>query len=157
MAGRILATIILGVLLLAGNAYATTLEAKGPVWNELSAEQKAVLAPLAREWDSMSAIQRKRLQAVAIRFPSMTPPQQLRIRERIRDWSKLTAEQRLQVRKKYEKLKKLPPEKRSELKRKWHKEQAKKTEPPAVLPATPAIPATQTIQQENIGQPGARK
>ena len=138
MAERILATIILGVLLLAGNAYAAApAAAKGPVWSELSAEQKVVLAPLAGEWDSMSAIQRKRLQAVAIRFPSMTPPQQQRIRERIRDWSKLTPEQRVLVRKKYEKLKGLPPEKRSELKRKWRKEQAKKIQQPPPLPASP--------------------
>ena len=65
-----------------------------PGWSQLTAPQKAVLAPLARDWDGLDNIQRRKWLGIVERYPGMKPEEQQRMQERMREWAALTPEQR---------------------------------------------------------------
>lgn len=163
MAKRLLGGIILtcgllvqGIALAAPaqpQAPALAQEPRQPNWNELSYEQKRILAPVFGEWDKMPSHQRKKLLGVAKGYPKKKPDEQQRIQKRLKDWSRLTPSEREQARKKYEQLKQLPPEKRQEVKQKWQKYQqlpeekkealrGNRPSEAAKLPLTPEEPNT---------------
>lgn len=91
-------------------------------WSSLSAEDRRVLAPVAREWDHMPGYQQQRLQSSARRYPDMQPIQKERYEQRIRDWAAMTPEQRREARETFQGLRKLPPEKQHELRERWLRE-----------------------------------
>jgi hypothetical protein len=124
--------------LLATPGAAASVEAKAPLWTQLSPTDQQVLAPLGQEWDHLPGLQRNRLLGVAKRYPGMTQKEQQRVQLQIKDWAKLTPAQRDLARKRYLKMKRLPAGKRQELKQKWaksHKGQNQGTNPSPHVPA----------------------
>lgn len=90
-----------------------------PQWNELTIQQKSVLAPLGGDWDAMEHYRRKKWVGIALRFPKMTPEEQQRIQGQMQEWTKLTPEQRQLAREKFQTVTQLPTEKKEALKQKW--------------------------------------
>ncbi|MGB2904367.1 MAG: DUF3106 domain-containing protein [Candidatus Dechloromonas phosphoritropha] len=90
-----------------------------PGWSLLSAQQKATLAPLARDWDDLDNIRRKKWLGIAERYPAMKPDEQRRMQERMREWANLTPEQRAKVRDTYKEFNQLPSEQKQTVKQKW--------------------------------------
>ncbi|MCK6411881.1 MAG: DUF3106 domain-containing protein [Azonexus sp.] len=90
-----------------------------PGWSQLTAPQKAVLAPLARDWDGLDNIQRRKWLGIVERYPGMKPEEQQRMQERMREWAALTPEQRAKVRGTYKDFKQLPVEQKQVVKQKW--------------------------------------
>jgi hypothetical protein len=124
-----------------------------PKWNELTIQQKTVLAPLGGDWDAMEYYRRKKWIGIAVRFPAMTPDEQRRIQGQMQEWGKLTPEQRRLAREKFQTVNQLPSEKKQELKQKWeeysnlpdeekekHKQQANSK--PVAKPGRPATGTT---------------
>lgn len=133
-----------------------------PKWNELTIQQKTVLAPLGGDWDAMEYYRRKKWIGIAVRFPAMTPDEQRRVQSQMQEWGKLTPEQRRLAREKFQTVTQLPSEKKQELKQKWeeysslpeeekekHKQQANskpiaKPGRPAAAGAPPPSPTAST-------------
>jgi hypothetical protein len=90
-----------------------------PHWNELTRQQKTVLAPLSGDWDAMEYYRRKKWIGIAERFPNMAPDEQRRLQGQMQEWAKLTPEQRRLAREKFQTVNQLPTEKKQELKQKW--------------------------------------
>jgi hypothetical protein len=65
-----------------------------PVWNELSAEQREALGPLASDWDKFDSDRKRKWLAMAAKYPNMSPEGKKRFHERAPQLSKLTPEQR---------------------------------------------------------------
>ena len=84
-----------------------------PTWQELSPQQKQILAPLGTEWDQMDDARRKKWVGIAARYPHLTLDEQTRIQGQMQEWAKLSPQQRKAVREKYKAMRKAPPEKRS--------------------------------------------
>lgn len=90
-----------------------------PAWQQLSAQQKLTLAPLAKDWDSMENLRKRKWLGIAERFPAMTAEQQQRMQQRMREWAALTPDQRSKVRDTYKDFAQLPPEQKRVIKEKW--------------------------------------
>lgn len=90
-----------------------------PTWQELSPQQKQVLAPLSEDWDRMEDARRKKWVSIAARYPHLTPEEQARIQSQMQEWAKLTPQQRQRVRDKYKALKKAPAGTRQALREQW--------------------------------------
>lgn len=90
-----------------------------PGWSLLSAQQKATLAPLARDWDDLDNIRRKKWLGIAERYPRMNPEEQRRMQDRMREWASLTPEQRAKARDSYKEFNQLPLEQKQAVKQKW--------------------------------------
>jgi hypothetical protein len=73
-------------------------DAGGPRWNELTPEQRRVLAPLSNDWNSIDDRGKERWLGVAGRFPKMPPEEQQRANQRMVEWSHMTPQQRTQAR-----------------------------------------------------------
>ncbi len=67
-------------------------------WDQLSPQQKQVLAPLVSQWGDLSAAERDQWLALAGRYPSMHGDDQARFRTRLQEWAQMTPTQRLQAR-----------------------------------------------------------
>lgn len=120
-----------------------------PTWVQLTAQERAVLAPLGSEWDKMENYRRKKWLGIAERFSRMTPEEQRRVQERMREWAMMTPEQRAKVRDSYKEFKQLPPEKKQVVKEKWEtysklpeEEKAKLKQGKAGAKAADQAPAT---------------
>ena len=90
-----------------------------PGWSMLSAQQKAILTPLAAEWDRLDHVRRKKWLGIAERYPAMKPEEQRRTQDRMREWANLTPEQRAKVRDSYKEFSQLPSEQKQTVKQKW--------------------------------------
>ena len=90
-----------------------------PGWSLLSAQQKAILAPLAAEWDKLDNVRRKKWLGIAERYPGMKPEEQRRMQDRMREWANLTPEQRAKIRDSYKEFSQLPSEQKQTVKQKW--------------------------------------
>ena len=104
--------------LLPAPAHSQTIR-KGPSWNELSAPDRQVLAPLAPDWNNFDLLRKNKWLAMAKRYPTRDSADQQRIHERMEGWAKLSSQERQAAREKFKGLKKLPLEKRIELSNKW--------------------------------------
>ena len=89
------------------------------LWSELTAEQRAALAPLAADWNNFPVKQQARLLKVAKGFDKLSPAQRQRVHARLRDWAYMTPEQRSLARQNYKKLIELPARKQAQIKRHW--------------------------------------
>jgi len=58
-------------------------------WEELSAEEQRVLAPLKQDWADLPPERQERLRRGAHRWKEMTPEERARVRERFRRWQAL--------------------------------------------------------------------
>lgn len=90
-----------------------------PGWAALTAEQRAVLAPLKEDWPTMDAFRRKKWIGIANRYADMSPAEQASIQRNMKEWARLSAEERKAAREQYKKLQKVAPEKRQAVKQKW--------------------------------------
>lgn len=90
-----------------------------PNWNQLSVDQKVVLAPLGNEWDQMEHVRRKKWLLITERFSKMKPEEQRRVQDRMREWALMTPDQRKKVRDSYKEFAQLPPEQKQAVKQKW--------------------------------------
>jgi hypothetical protein len=77
---------------------AATVDGGGPRWNDLTAGQRKVLAPLATDWNSIDSRGKERWLGVAARFPKMPAEEQQRANQRMVEWSHMTPTQRTQAR-----------------------------------------------------------
>lgn len=90
-----------------------------PGWEQLSAQQRTILAPLANDWNAMENIRKKKWLGIAERYPSMKLDEQLRTQNRMRRWARLTPVQREKVRDSYKDFNQLPTEQKATVKQKW--------------------------------------
>ena len=122
-----------------GAASAAGPQKKNPSWNELSAEQQQILAPMAPpEWDQLDAQRKSKWLGIAKRYPKMSPTEQRRVQSRMQKWVKLTPEQRRQARETYKQIGKLPPEKKKDLRQQWSEYQTLPPHERSSLAAPPA-------------------
>jgi hypothetical protein len=90
------------------------------LWNNLSPDQRSVLAPLEKRWDFLSVNQRRSLIEAARRYPSLSEEQQIRFNARLVQWTQLTGKERRETRERYKALNALAPEQREQVKRSWY-------------------------------------
>jgi Protein of unknown function (DUF3106) len=145
MARSLPATLILLLLVSAPYCYATPAAAPAKqaktTWQQLTAQQRPVLAPVAAKWDQMPERQRKKLIVVANTYPKMKPQEQARITARLTEWAKLSPQERDLARARYKQIKKLPPEKHKEVRKKWEQYRAEQK------------PSSQALQPADQPQP----
>ena len=115
-------------------------EPKALTWQQLTPQQKQLLAELAPQWDTQSDRLRNNLVKVANKYPQMKPDEQVRVRQRITRWASLTPAQRQAARERYKQIKKQPPEKQKEVKKKWEKYQTQQGQSAAPALAAPTTP-----------------
>jgi hypothetical protein len=149
------ARLIVAVLFAAAASLAVAKEPERPKtpqipWTKLSAEERRVLAPVAKEWPTMPGYQQERLQGAARKYPSMQPIQKERFDTRIRDWAAMTPDQRKAARETFQGLRKLPPDKQHELRERWlerHNAEARGQAQPAPGYSTPSAEQAQRAYQ----------
>ena len=111
LSGRLI--LLLSVLLWLGfmpqAAAATEL---GPRWDQLSTEERSVLAPFEHEWSSFDEQRKTKWREIAKRYPQMSLYDQWQLQQRMREWARLTPEQRRDARERYKEFEQLPPERK---------------------------------------------
>jgi hypothetical protein len=100
---------------------AATAQKAGLAWQQLSAEQQRVLAPIQGTWDELDAQRKEKWIGIARRFPKMKPDAQARLQRRMSEWASLTPAQRQAAREKYREFEQLSPEERRAMREKWEK------------------------------------
>lgn len=96
-------------------------DAGGPAWGALTAQQRAVLAPLQRDWASIDASGKAKWLEVAVRFPSLPATEQQRVQVRMAEWARLTPAQRGNARLSFQETKQLSGEQKQQ---RWEAYQA---------------------------------
>jgi hypothetical protein len=85
----------------------------GPRWNELSASQRRILAPLAADWNNgIDSRSKERWLDVAARFHKLPPEEQQRATQRMVEWAHMTVAQRTQARANFQALRSVSPAER---------------------------------------------
>jgi hypothetical protein len=69
-----------------------------PDWRDLSASQRAALAPLAAQWPGITEGQKRKWLALSQNFSALTPTEQAVMHTRMMEWVSLSAQQRSQAR-----------------------------------------------------------
>lgn len=100
---------------------ATPVDAGGPAWSNLTAQQRGVLAPLARDWASIDAPRKAKWLEVAAKFPSLPPAERERMQTRMAEWARMTPAERGRARLSFQEAKQLSPEERQQ---RWEAYQA---------------------------------
>jgi hypothetical protein len=109
------ACIVVACLVTAGAALAQALPATGPLgWNELSAAQRGVLAPLERDWKTVSPSQQQKWAELAKRFPALPADERARVQQRLSDWSRLSPNERAAARLNFQEARQLSPQERQQ-------------------------------------------
>lgn len=90
-------------------------------WQLLSAQEKAILAPLASQWPGMNEQVRDKWRSVARGYPQLSPDAQARVRERMTQWSQASPKERSEARLRFQNARELPHEERQQ---KWQAYQA---------------------------------
>ena len=80
----------------------------GPVWGELSASQRTILAPLAPSWDALEPVRKRKWIAVAQTYPQLAPAEQAKLQGRMVEWAALSPRERALARLNYSETKKVP-------------------------------------------------
>lgn len=83
---------------------------EGPSWSSLTAQQRAALAPLARDWPTIEASRKTKWLEVAARFPAMPAADQQRVQERMGEWARMTPAERGRARLSFQESKQFSPE-----------------------------------------------
>jgi hypothetical protein len=118
-----------------------------PLWNELTAEQREALGPLASDWDKFDLDRKRKWLAMAAKYPNMSPEGKKRFHERAPQLSNLTPEQRETARENFRHAYSLPPDQRQALTQKYQglpeeRKKALAAQAHAKKPAAPRRPAT---------------
>ncbi|WP_126446797.1 DUF3106 domain-containing protein [Sulfuricystis multivorans] len=141
-------------LLAGGGVHAALPRFEQPEWFQLTPEQRAILAPLAKEWGEMDAFRRKKWIGIAQRFPSMSPAEQESIQRNMREWARLAPEERRIAREKYKSLLRIDPEEREAIKQKWQEYSAlSEQEKEALRHKVPAAPKVKTPKKPPASAP----
>jgi hypothetical protein len=119
----------------------------GTAWNNLSASQRQVLAPLERDWTSLEAQRKAKWIEVANRFPSMPEAERQRVQERMAEWARMTPVERGRARLNFQEAKQLSPEERQQ---RWEAYQALPDERRRAL-AERAKPAAEAARKASAG------
>ncbi|HEY5632557.1 MAG TPA: DUF3106 domain-containing protein [Burkholderiaceae bacterium] len=88
-------------------ARASLLPLAQPLWSELNASHREILAPLAPQWNALPSTSKKAWLKLAERVPKMRGADREKALERIREWASLTPEQRRLARNNYRLARKL--------------------------------------------------
>lgn len=125
-----------------------------PAWSGLTANQQALLAPLARDWDGISSTQRSKWLSATATLSTLPAPELARVHDRMRDWARLSPSERINARIGYQVAKQVDAEQRQA---KWEAYQALSPEERQALnekavarrQAQAAAPARSTKRQPN--------
>lgn len=79
-----------------------------PHWNELTEQQRSVLAPLAPSWESLESARKRKWLAVAVTYPQLGPAEQAKLQARMAEWAALSPRDRAVARLNFAETKKLP-------------------------------------------------
>ncbi len=122
-----------------------TPSAKALDWKDLTADQRAALAPLADEWQRISDAQRRKWIAVTRQYRTLSQQEQATLQGRMKEWVAMSPKDRAEARLNFAEAKKLSPEDR---KAKWdayqaltpqEREKLAATAPRTVKGAAPAL------------------
>lgn len=83
-----------------------------PAWNQLTAQQREALAPLAADWESFDADRKRKWLEIAARYPTLPAESQQRLHQRMAEFARLTPEQKREARDNFKKLYELPVDER---------------------------------------------
>src|SRR5688572_13559317 len=97
------------------------IEAPGPSWQTLTAQQRATLAPLQNDWASIDGPRKAKWLDIAARYPKLPPSEQQRLQARMTEWSRMTPSERARARLNYQEVKQLPNQERQD---RWQAYQA---------------------------------
>jgi hypothetical protein len=67
-------------------------------WQNLTAQQKNALTPLAPHWSQISAAQKNKWLAISNNYDKLSTKEQVTLHERMADWAALSPQQRAQAR-----------------------------------------------------------
>lgn len=140
-------------------------DAGGPAWSALTAQQRAVLAPLQRDWASIDAPGKAKWLEMAVRFPSLPAAEQQRVQVRMAEWARLTPTQRGRARLSFQETKQLSGEQKQQRweayqalpadERKALAARAKPADDRARAPARPATPIDTAQSKQTASAPRA--
>ena len=97
--------------------------APAQTWNQLSDDQRKVLAPLGKEWDALRPWQREKMLDIAKDYPKMDGQKQLRVQKHLISWSRMTPYERENARQRYQHFHSLSADKKDEVRKKWAEHQ----------------------------------
>jgi Protein of unknown function (DUF3106) len=115
-------------MFLAASAFCAGPSKKNPSWDQLTPQQRQILAPIQGEWDGFDAKRKQKWLRVAKRYPKMSQSEQARLQKRMREWVSLTPEQRAAARTRFKEFERLSPERKDAVRRKWEQYQRKRAE-----------------------------
>jgi len=120
----------------------------GPAWSDLTAEQRASLAPLQRDWPGIDSDRKRKWLEVAARFPKMPPEERSRVQERMSDWARMTPQDRGRARLGFQQAQGVAPQDRQA---KWDAYQALPAEQRRQLAAKsdPATKPQRSVEPRN--------
>jgi Protein of unknown function (DUF3106) len=126
-----------------------------PLWNELSADQREALGPLASDWDKFDSDRKRKWLEMAAKYPNMSPEGKKRFHERAPQLSKLTPEQRETARENFRHAYSLPPDQRQALTQKYQglpeeRKKALAAQAHAKKPVAPRRPATPVREASSV-------
>lgn len=107
-------------------------------WQELKAQQKQALAPLAAQWSNLTPQQQSKWLAISQNFTQLPANEQATMHARMADWVALSPQQRNQARFNYNAIQSLPKE---DKKAKWEAYQALSAEDKRLLSVGTTGPA----------------
>lgn len=113
-------SMVIGLLLMAGNALAQSAPASSlPDWDKLTPQQReALVAPVRERWNADPG-ERRRMLEHAQRWKTMTPDQRKQARKGMRRFEEMNPRQREEARVLFSHMKELPPEQRRKLREDW--------------------------------------
>jgi len=131
-----------------------------PTWNELTADQKKALEPLATTWSRLGTAHKRKWLAVSSNFPTMPPAEQARLHSRMGEWAALSPQQRTLARLNFAEAQTLPVD---DKRAKWEAyqnlspEEKKKLAAGAGKPVPPTAAAVHPAPQKLATVPPPRK
>lgn len=86
----------------------------GPMWSQLTTQQRQALGPLEKDWSSIDAPRKAKWLDVAQRFAGLPAEEQQRIQARMAEWARLTPAERGRARLNFQESKQLSNEHKQE-------------------------------------------
>lgn len=112
-------SMILALLLMAGQAWAQSQPAALPDWDKLTPQQReALIAPVRERWNT-EPDERTRMLEHAQRWKTMSPQQRNQARRGMRRFEGMDPQQRQEARALFDRMQQLPPEQRKQLREEW--------------------------------------
>jgi hypothetical protein len=90
------------------------LNAGGPAWQSLTAQQRSALAPLQADWNGIDPARKSKWLDIARRYPQLPPDEQQRLHARMADWARLSPSERARARLNYQETKQMASQDRRE-------------------------------------------